>query len=504
MTTPARRGRADLAEEQTMSEQPLPPSTPPTHGPLRRRGLVAAGAALLAALLAKAATRVEAQTAALVLNQQNLSTGATELNYNGTPGTPTLVIRNPAADAIQGLASGSLSYGVLGDNSAGFGVVGTSANGTGVSGGSAGGTGISGDSNTSWGIAGFTDAPSSTPTVGGVYGASTAASSNAYGVWGNATAGIGVRGDSGSSYGVVGTSSTTHAIFGESGSSSAAGVWGRTANYQGVYGQATGSGNGVWGQANGAGAGVLGSSSSGSGVSGSSTSGAGVSGGTTGNHGVFGDANGSGNGVFARTTNGYGIYAQATGTGSAGYFNGNVTVHGNFTVDVGFTKNVAVAFPDGSVRRMYCVESPENWFEDFGGGTLSSGRATVPLDPDFATTIATDNYRVFLTVEGASNGVYVSSKSPTGFTVQEQGNGTSSVPFSYRILGKRKDVVAPRFERIPQQPTPVSTVPPLPAPPVPPTAPATAGGTAGDARPGAPGAAPALPPVQPPHRSPRR
>jgi len=42
----------------------------------------------------------------------------------------------------------------------------------------------------------------------------------------------------------------------------------------------------------------------------------------------------------------------------------------------------------------------------------------------------------------------VRDKSATGFTVRELGGGTSDVPFAYRIAGRRRDVSAPRLNRV--------------------------------------------------------
>src|SRR5215207_3856366 len=66
----------------------------------------------------------------------------------------------------------------------------------------------------------------------------------------------------------------------------------------------------------------------------------------------------------------------------AGAFYGPLVVSGNFTV-VGGAKSAAVPHPDGSHRRLYCVESPESWFEDFGSAKLICGEAVVALDRDF-------------------------------------------------------------------------------------------------------------------------
>jgi hypothetical protein len=109
------------------------------------------------------------------------------------------------------------------------------------------------------------------------------------------------------------------------------------------------------------------------------------------------------------------------------------------------------------------MESPECWFEDFGEAKLVKGKAQVKLPRDFATVIKTDSYHVFLTPCGNSNGLYVSKRNRQGFVVEEQGNGKSNLTFSFRIVGKRKDVKAERFAKV--------SVPKLPKPPKLPTVP---------------------------------
>ncbi len=66
---------------------------------------------------------------------------------------------------------------------------------------------------------------------------------------------------------------------------------------------------------------------------------------------------------------------------------GNLYVQGNFQVSG--AKSAAVPHPDGTHRLLYCVESPEAWFEDFGTGTITAGKAEVTLDPDFAAVVDT-------------------------------------------------------------------------------------------------------------------
>jgi hypothetical protein len=101
----------------------------------------------------------------------------------------------------------------------------------------------------------------------------------------------------------------------------------------------------------------------------------------------------------------------------------------------------AVVPVDGGARKvaLYAVESPENWFEDFGSGQLSNGVVTIFLEPTFQQTVNPGaDYHVFLTSNGDSRGLYVTQKTATSFEVREQGGGTSSIAFDYRIVGRRK------------------------------------------------------------------
>jgi hypothetical protein len=73
-------------------------------------------------------------------------------------------------------------------------------------------------------------------------------------------------------------------------------------------------------------------------------------------HAVVGATTAEGAAGIVGATNG------VAGT-SAGAFFGQVFVSGDFTV-AGGAKSAAVPHPDGTHRRLYCLESPESWFED--------------------------------------------------------------------------------------------------------------------------------------------
>ena len=118
---------------------------------------------------------------------------------------------------------------------------------------------------------------------------------------------------------------------------------------------------------------------------------------------------------------------------------------GNCTIDtegnMGCNGIISGQVPAAGARKvsLYAMQSPENWFEDFGGGQLSSGAATVVLDPAFAETVnSSADYHVFLTPKGDCKGLFVAEESASGFVVREMGGGRSSVAFDYRIVAKRK------------------------------------------------------------------
>ncbi len=168
---------------------------------------------------------------------------------------------------------------------------------------------------------------------------------------------------------------------------------------------------------------------------------------------------------------------------------GNLYVQGN--LQVSGAKSAAVPHPDGTHRLLYCVEAPEAWFEDFGKGVLSGGKAEVRLDPDFAAVVDTSTLHVFLTPHDESHHLAVKATSGGGFSVAADVSGTAAARgvkatdvsgmFTYRVVAKRKDVVAPRLAKfdvpkqvvLPAPPAPATpTAPKLgvpPAPPAPPT-----------------------------------
>lgn len=238
-----------------------------------------------------------------------------------------------------------------------------------------------------------------------------------------------------------------------------AGIFGRNNQLNGV---------GSWGEAPG-GTGAFGDSSSGSGVAGSSVSGAGVFGLSSSNDGVFGQSS-TGNGVHGLSNGSYGVVGVTTASGFGGctgitetagaaafiggthnasafaaFFTGAVVVQGNFSVSG--TKSAVVPHKDGSHRLVYCVESPESWFEDFGTGQLVNGKAQVSVDAEFLSLVHTTDYHVFLTEYEGHNDLYVTNRSATGFEVRAKGGGVNG-SFSWRMVAKRADVQGERLAKV--------------------------------------------------------
>ena len=368
---------------------------------------------------------------------QATGSGNTYSDFSAVPGAHTawgfLTVASQRHFSVGGLFSG-LYYGVQawGGRPDDSGKVGPLPNNNwkyaGVSGTGVYVTGVAGASVNNVGVYGQTgeDPDSSIPSrfLAGVVGASNAES------------------------GVVGWSAKRHGVLGLAYQGS--GVLGRSSNFHGVWG---------FSSYNSAIKGVSGFGDHEGPTIPDPITTAGVEGTSKTRHGVIGTSEAR-IGVFGYSASDIGIFGATGNTASyAGFFNGRVTVNGPFNA---VTKNAIVPFPDGSQRLLHCMESPDHWFEDFGSAKLARGRTTVKLDANFAKVIKRGDYRVFITPEGDCRGLYVRRKSANGFTVRELMGGKSSIAFSYRIVGRRKDIKEHRrFAKV-DMALPLPTRPPRP------------------------------------------
>jgi len=100
----------------------------------------------------------------------------------------------------------------------------------------------------------------------------------------------------------------------------------------------------------------------------------------------------------------------------------------------------------GQTVKTYASQAAQPTLEDTGEAQLVDGVARVALDPGFAATIDRSNYIVLVTPEGMTRGVLcVTQRTPSGFAVQENMGGRSSVPFAYRIVAKPYGSTSPRL-----------------------------------------------------------
>ncbi len=182
--------------------------------------------------------------------------------------------------------------------------------------------------------------------------------------------------------------------------------------------------------------------------------------------GVWGDGgtNSGGTGIVGTSDNGNaGTFINNTGGWDTVFIRADSS---NFPLDVDNDSNGTFCDIDGSAD-LFCsgtitgvvsvgsgeravglsaIQSPKNWFEDFGSAELVHGAAVVSLDADFRQTVNTSReYQVFLTPYGDCKGLYVSNRTANSFEVHELGGGSSSLSFGYRITALRRQYEDVRF-----------------------------------------------------------
>jgi len=104
------------------------------------------------------------------------------------------------------------------------------------------------------------------------------------------------------------------------------------------------------------------------------------------------------------------------------------------------TKSCVVKTSQGPTL-LYCQESPENWFEDFGEGQLVNGRCHIELDPLYLETVTIDESNpmlVFLQPFSRTCSGLVAERGETGFAVYHPSDSNAEGAFGYRIVAKRK------------------------------------------------------------------
>jgi hypothetical protein len=389
-----------------------------SHGQLRRRGILAGTAALVAGVMARVAER-PAMAASGGGADGNMVLGSNTSNLANTSSTTT-ELQATGSLVINGISQGAFKV----TNSNGVGIraqgsgplasmLGTSSDGTGVYGISANRIGVFGTNST------------------GVITLPT----GAIGVAGLSTSGTGVRGESGSGAGVHGVCPAGHGVFGQTSAPAgtvvsgmlAAGLAGRTRGTIALYGYSDGppyeayapvgtvgqceNGFGVWGLSS---AGPLAVSRPGggtptavSGVLGTSTNGIGVYTISSGNYSLVADARGP---------NTVALFVRANGSSPSAVFQGNVEISGHLTVAGGINGPVSAQRDSSGAHSatpsLQSVQSPAALIEDIGEGRLVGGQAEVRFDAALVALLPDEQYHVVLTEYDDNNGLYVTGRPP--------------------------------------------------------------------------------------------
>jgi hypothetical protein len=147
-------------------------------------------------------------------------------------------------------------------------------------------------------------------------------------------------------------------------------------------------------------------------------------------------------GVVARSIAGTEALRVISGTTQSG--NPVVTVNASDGTVVAYIDDFGNEFITGEILTSgscsngcikYAPKAARPTVEDTGDAVLAAGRAYVALPASLIDAVRqVGNYRVFVTPEGESNGLYVTQKSARGFAVVENHAGRSDVAFSWRVV----------------------------------------------------------------------
>ncbi len=285
---------------------------------------------------------------------------------------------------------------------------------------------------------------SGSSTYYGVRGSGSAGTGTAFGVYGSASS-------SGTAYGVYGIASGTatnkYGVYGTTNGSSASQV--------GIYGQNTNSsGTAIVGVGNNLNTYFTLTGGSGAALNGE-------------RFGVFGKAYGT-NATTLPMAAGYfdadntvenpfayvaqipsagtnivsagGYFDAGSGYGAYAYVGARHSGGTNYKIIGGGSMSTIVKAPDGTLRALHAIETPEIHFMDFGIARLVNGRARVELDPIFAHAIHVDDQRplrVFVQVLNTfeCGAVIVPERTQTFFTVEAE--RPCNAEFQWMVIANR-------------------------------------------------------------------
>jgi hypothetical protein len=160
-------------------------------------------------------------------------------------------------------------------------------------------------------------------------------------------------------------------------------------------------------------------------------------------------------GSFTGITNGVFAYNTSLGVSQAIYTNNGGVIgrvnHYNGTTQfkilgTGTVSTIVEGINNNEKVTLFCPESPEILFTDYGQGQLVNGKAHIELDPIFVKNVTINEkhpLRVFVQLEGNCKGVYITNKTNHSFDVMELDGGASNVTFQWNVVCNRADEILP-------------------------------------------------------------
>jgi len=149
-------------------------------------------------------------------------------------------------------------------------------------------------------------------------------------------------------------------------------------------------------------------------------------------YGAYVNSNDASGGYFRNNNNSYYALTAMNNTGTGG------TVRGLYVQGHGYATGGWQSYLDGG-KTGYGVVSPDMEIMASGTGKLVNGRADISLERTFCDAVSGDvPLKIIVTPNSMCNGICVTARSASGFSVGELSDGVSSVSFDWIAIGRLK------------------------------------------------------------------
>ncbi len=154
--------------------------------------------------------------------------------------------------------------------------------------------------------------------------------------------------------------------------------------------------------------------------------------GTTATAAVYGNSNPRSGGYFRNNNNDYYALTAWNNTGTGASVKG-LYVQGNGYATGGWSTLL------GDGKTGFSLTTPDLEIMTSGSGSLSNGQAQITFEPTFQEALSSAvPLRIIVTPTAECNGIVVTNKSTSGFTVKELLNGKSDATFDWIAIGRMK------------------------------------------------------------------